>query len=230
MIDIQSLTPFMFTADNVQYKERQKNDEDAKGKKRKVTSSVRPASVLYHPKQRDPLFWCFYIVLEGMSQYEHIKTHCFAAEKAFKIGAVEKLRERADELKAHKMKRNDVEDALVNRPKITLAAFQALCLIYGVSFLYTKDSVYYEFLYGEGEPNVVVVEKGRPAFYTGNDASQYAANIRNGRWHIQDPAKPIRAVSAYTLGELREFCDKLNMEHDGLKKAQLYQMILEKIM
>jgi hypothetical protein len=227
MTSILSLTPFMFTADNVQYKDRQ---ADASEKIKKTRGAMQPATSLYHPKQRDALFWCFYIVLEGMAQYEQVKSRCFATEKAFKIAAVEKLRERADELKAHKLKRNDVEDALVNRPKITLAAFQALCLLYGVSFVYTKGSVYYEFAYGEGEPSVVVVEKGRPSLYTGNDAVQYAANIRKGRWHVEDPAKPIRAVSAYTLGELREFCDRLNLEHDGLKKAQLYQLIREKIM
>lgn len=227
MTDVHLLEPFMFTANNVQYKDAQTDEPEQRTAKR---VALRPAPTLYTPKQRDPLFWCFYIVLEGMPQYEQVKHRSFATEKAFKIAAVEKLRERADELKAHKLRRNDVEDALVNRPKLTLAAFQALCLLYGVSFVYTKDATYHEFAYGEGEPSVVVVEKGRPALYTGGDAVQYAATIRKGRWHIEDPAKPIRAVSAYTLGELREFCDRLNLEHDGLKKAELYQLIREKIM
>lgn len=227
MTNIEALTPFMFTADNVQYKERQTEEKDISRKKR---HPLRRTMTLYHPKQRDPLFWCFYIALEGLPQYDQLKSHCFAAEKAFKISAIEKMRKRADELKAHKLKRNDIEDALVNRPKITIAAFQALSLLYGVSFIYTKGSVYYEFAYGEGASNVVVVENGRPSLYMGNDVSQYAENIRKGRWHIENPEKPIRSVSAYTLSELREFCDRLNLEHDGLKKAQLYQMICEKIM
>lgn len=226
MNDIRPLTPFMFTADNVQYKEDHKDDSETC---RLRKAAKRQAPTLYVPKQRDPLFWCFYIVAEGKAQYEHVKTHPFAAEKAFKIASVERLRERADELKAHKLKRNDIEDALVNRPKLTLAAFQALCLLYGVSFVYTKGAVYYEFAYGEGTPNVVVVEKGRPALYTGGDVEQYVANLRKGRWHIEDPAKPIRAVSAYTVGELREFCERLSIDHEGHKKAQLYQLIREKI-
>lgn len=226
MIDIHLLEHFMFTAENVQYKD---TSRESVGKKQIKRNKLRTTSTLYTPKQRDPLFWCFYIALEGTSHYDQVKKRCFALEKEFKIAAVEKLRERAGELKAHKLKRNEIEDALVNRPKIDLAAFRALCLLYGVSFIYTREAVYYEFAYGTGGSNVVVIEKGRPSLYTGDDAEQYAANIRKGRWHIEDPSKPIRVVSAYTLSELRDFCDRLNLEHDGMKKAQLYQQIREKI-
>ena len=226
MIDINTLRPFMFTANNVQYKDTVKNKRD---NGRISKSAIRPTMKLYHPKQRDPLFWCFYIALEGMPHYEEVKSHSFVKEKEFKFSSVELLRTRIDELKSHKLKRYDIEDALVNRPKITIDAFQALCLLYRVSFIYTKGSIYYEFDYGDGDTNVVIVEKGQTRLYTGNDVAHYATNIRNGRWHIEDPAKPIRAISAYTLGELREFCDRLSLEHEGLKKAQLYQKIREKI-
>ena len=227
MIDIVPLTPFMFTANNVQYKDAEQSTIGNDNQKRRV---VRRVSTLYMPKQRDPLFWCFYIGLEGMEKYEQIKSHCFVTEKEVKISAVEKLRERADELKANKLKRNEVEDALVNRPKLTLSAFQALCFLYNVSFVYTNDSIYYEYAYGGESMNVVVLDKGRPSLYTGNDPEQYVENIRKGRWHIEDSAKPIRAISAYKLSDLRDFCDRLNLEHDGKKKAELYQLICEKIL
>ena len=224
MIDLSVVVPYMFTADKVQYKDEMETSKGVTSKK-----PLPRQTGLYVPKQRDPLFWCFYIVLHGITQYEQIARKSFVTEKEFKIESVAKVRERADELKAFKIKRNDVEDALVNRPKLSLNAMRALSLVYDVSILYTKSSVYYEFNHGAAANGVIVYEKGRPGVYLDKDVEQYKANIRKGRWYVEDPAKPIKAVSAYSAGDLRDICEQLSIEHDGLKKAEMYQQIREKI-
>jgi hypothetical protein len=223
---LETLKPYMFTVDKVQYKNPRVEDV-----RRNARQHTQSNSSVYIPKQRDPLFWCFYIVLHGMLQYQQVNNKHFVIEKEFKYASISLIRERADELKMHKLKKTEVEDALANKPKITLNALHALCIVYDVSLMYTKDAIYYEFSNGEGASEHLIVDNGtgRPGVYTSDDVKTYCANIRKGRWHITDASKPIRAISAYNVGTLREFCEKLNIDYEGLKKQDMYQKIREKI-
>jgi hypothetical protein len=109
-----------------------------------------PTSVKKHgakpfiPFQKDKLFWCFYIILNGYEAYEMNHSASFSLEKQIKIETVEKLKSIKEKLKELKLKRTELEDELVNKPMITLKGLYALCLVHDVSITYIYGRKYCE--------------------------------------------------------------------------------------
>ena len=40
---------------------------------------------IFYPFQKDKLFWCFYILVEGMNEYNLSKQHSFQIEREYKV-------------------------------------------------------------------------------------------------------------------------------------------------
>ena len=190
------------------------------------------------------MFWCFYIVLKGYTDYEINKTGFYAVEKAFKISTVEKLRSMKSEIKALKLKINEVEDELVNKEQITLKGLQVLCLVYNVSITYIFGKKYCEFLYGDAPlTGVAPLTLTEVAPLTGTISQNYrkensllydsTIDYKNTHWLIENVQKPLKAPSAYTLKELQEICVKLEITTTNdigksKNKKDLYEEILSK--
>ncbi len=71
---------------------------------------------MYKPKQKDSLFWCFYVLKNGFFNYEmEINNQYFVVEKNEKFKYIELLRKNKDILKIHKIKPfTELEDDLVD--------------------------------------------------------------------------------------------------------------------
>lgn len=193
--------------------------------------------------QKDKLFWCFYIFLKGFHEYEFINNTHFKVEKDFKISAVEKLNTVKDKLKLMKIKICDVENELSNKLVISTIGLQFLCLLHKINIMYIKNNTFYEII-GDCDKadddkyyNIILNENNNitmPAIYDDIDKiKSRMANYREKYWKIDNVQKPIKAVSAYTLDELKTICEKLNLDviKNGKKliKKDLYQSILTKI-
>lgn len=186
----------------------------------------------FTPVHKDKLFWCFYVLLNGFNEYELNKTGHYAVEKAFKIKTVEKLREMKSEIKALKLKINEVEDELVNKEQITLKGLHVLCLVYKVSITYIYGKKYCEFLYGDDIKGIISQHKQ----YKGTHSLLYEDlhDFKQTHWYIENPQKPLNAITAYTLKELQDICIKLEipLKNDLVKsktKKDLYEEILTKL-
>jgi hypothetical protein len=199
--------------------------------------ATRPGHKLFTPFIKgDKLFWCFYIILNGYDAYELNKCNAFAIEKQFKIQTVEKFKNIKNKLKEMKLKKTELEDELVNKPKITIKGLYAMCLIYNISITYIYDRKYIELDCG-GELDtdtgtdtgteasmkrgiIVQNEKKEDALRISdkNDAAaeaadaEYLAKIRAEYWLISNIQKPLKAPSAYTTKELQEICEKLEIK------------------
>ena len=182
----------------------------------------------FTPFQKDKMFWCFYVLLNGFAEYEMYKTGHYAIEKAFKISSVEKLRGMKSQIKELKIKINDVEEELVHKDKISVKGLQALCLIYKVSITYIYGKQYCEFLYNDsatGISGVIILNKNKETSLLYDES--ILMTLKNTHWYIENPQKPLKAPSAYTLAELQAICEKLGV---SLKYKQLnaQQQIVEK--
>ena len=184
----------------------------------------------FTPAHKDKLFWCFYVLLNGFSDYEFNKTGHYALEKSFKIKTVEKLREMKSEIKGLKLKISEVEDELVNKEQITLKGLQVLCLVYKVSITYIYDRKYCEFLYGDDIKGVIEKQSKGAHSLLYEDCE----NVKQTYWCIENVQKPLNAPTAYTLKELQDICIKLEipLKNDLGKnktKKDLYEDILTKL-
>ena len=205
----------------------------------------------FTPFQKDKLFWCFYVLLNGFTEYEMHHTGHYALEKAFKISSVEKLRTMKPEIKELKLKISEVEDELVNKEQISVKGLQVLCLIYKVSITYIYGKQYCEFFYaGTGTGTGIDTDTGKIGIIRRNEKKEHSLlyedtileTIKQTHWFIEQVQKPLKAPSAYTLKELQDICEKLEVslkykqenalgqitEKNKLKK-ELYEDILAKL-
>jgi hypothetical protein len=272
---INSLEEYMFTDENIKkihdlnFNQREthstdNNKNNNKNNKSKYSSNLETTqnntkTELFMPAQKDKLFWCFYIILHGFSDYELHHTDYFITEKNFKIGTIEKMRLMKPKLKELKIKMAEIEDELLNQPQITMKSLEVLCLVYEVSLLYVYGRMYSELLYNPQDltkikgiiitSNTSISNKEYSVRYMDTDKvtntvtdtntamtanETYMNTIRTTYWKIEHIQKPLKAPSAYAVKDLQEICKKLEIplvNELGKNKTKqiLYQEILSKI-
>jgi hypothetical protein len=206
----------------------------------------------FTPFQKDKLFWCFFIILKGYEEYEMNRSNAFSVEKQLKIETVEKLKGIKEKLKELKLKRTELEDELVNKQTITLKGLCALCLVHNVSITYVFGRKYCEINTSEAgtsgagasaagtsgaERKGIIVQnaKKEDSLKSTNGDEAYLTQVRAEYWLIENIQKPLKASSAYTLVELQDICQKLQLEtHTQVNekpkakpKTKLYEEILQ---
>jgi len=201
-----------------------------------ITVTAKP----FTPFQKDKLFWCFFIILKGHEEYEINHSNSFSLEKKIKIETVEKLKSIKEKLKELKLKRTELEDNLVNSNTISIKGLGALCLVHNISITYIYGRKYYEInKEAENEPGNkkgIIMENSLRWNDIEND-DDFMTNVRANYWLIENIQKPLKAPSAYTLKELQDICQKLQIsleinvnEKTKLKnKSKLYEEILAHI-
>ena len=108
------------------------------------------SSYLFHiTRDKDKLFWAFYIMVNGEDAYKYLKTK-FVTEKEIKISSVEKMRKLPNVFKQHKLNKVRIENELSGDVPLTLEGFYGLCIIYDISAIFMKMNCYCE-LYGLGD-------------------------------------------------------------------------------
>ena len=232
-----NMKEYMFTSENIlRFTQSTVLDTPPKSthQKQKIIKPNLPVSI-YYPHQKDELFWCFFIAFKGMNDYEINKNHSFTYEKEFKIASVEKLREKKDLLKPVKIKKNHVEDELVNKKKISLTTLQALCIIYEMSIIYVWGKKFCDFRYGDIPTCMIITDDyGKKIGLKENINETDIKNIREKYWYVENPLKPLRCISSYTIKELHQICEKLELKiidisGKKLNKKTLYENIGQKI-
>lgn len=180
----------------------------------------------FSPAQKDSLFWCFYIIHNGFTKYE-IEPASFIKEKEHKIKYVEYLREHKDALKEHKIKPIAViEDDLTNNDSIGLKTFIALCILEKLNIIVVNKNTYFELQCNpESQQTHVVHKQGFNRFKI--DLTPDLQSIRTTLFQILNIEKPLLSVSSYKLGELQDFCKRLQIVTELKKKQDLYNLLDE---
>jgi len=178
---------------------------------------------------QDTLFWCFFIILKGEQEYD--LNHSFKREKEFKIESIEKLRMIKSELKAVKLRLNELEDELLNEKKITIKSLIALCLLYKINIMYIWKNKYIEMINNADEKiNVIINEKNVNEIL--KDISIVKINYyRVNYWCIENISKPLKAIASYTRDELITIIEKLQIKDISAKKTkkEMYEKIIQNI-
>ena len=217
-----------------------KNDQHAQEK----------GSDMFFPKERDQLFWCYYILVNGFSAYEMLNTQRFTVEKNEKLKCVELIRLHRKHLTANKIRGIDtIENMLVHDHTIDVKAFIALCVVSNLNVLFVHRRKVYEVLLDVDnmEPdNVHVIHqydspRTRYGYETGTTISKMNEYLCRSPEDNTTPyyvkavslANPLRAISSYKVGELRDMVINLKIldnETAGKKtKPQMYQTIIQNL-
>ncbi len=190
---------------------------------------------LFFPKEKDSLFWCFYIMKNGETKYEMLENKSFVIEKKFKIDYVEKIRKEKQLVKMYKFATlTHIENQLANEQKIDLTTFLTLCVIEKLNVIYTHKKTYFELIMNDGEDIHIICRPNNyiKYGYEGNNNSKIEM-YRNTLFKVDTIDKPIKAITSYKVQELVDFCNKLGIEivnkdtNKNKSKKDLYESLIQ---
>ena len=201
------------------------------------TINVKIKDRFFFPKESDNLFWCYYIFANGYHNYEVIDTAKFTIEKDKKISCIDMIRQNKKQLTPFRIRglKDTVEDDLVNSKKISLKTFIALCIVSNMNLMYIHNRTYYEIKCDpDNKDKVFVIHQfDTPVLrygYEENISPEILEKYRTEKYCCHSFDNPLKAVSSYKVGELRDICSLLGIDSSMLEKKtkpQLYQIILE---
>jgi hypothetical protein len=210
-----------------------KNQKNEKQKKEK--SVVKEESPFFYPKEKDSLFWCYFIIKNGFASYEYPDVSSFVNEKNEKFKLIQTLRDCKQQLKTKKIKnlKEDVEDELANKERIGMKTFIALCIADNINVLYIHKRKCFEMVFDELSPIHVVHCEDNPTkyYYEIDPTKEKIEYYRTKLFNWESVEKPLKAITSYKVDELVELCNKLdlNKENEDLKKKtkkDLYNMLV----
>lgn len=240
---VDSLKKYMLTEERIDHylsysihNKINKKDVNCKTNLKCVKDVKKIANPFFIPRQNDTLFWCFYIIVNGLDKYENLNVINIVVEKTLKIEYVEKLRLKKDLLKIHKCGALlHLENSLVNEQKIDMKTFIALCILENINILFVKQNSYFE-LEMNSQLDVQIIHFFPEKHKFGLEENSFKAiEYRNSLYKITNVEKPIKAISSYKSEELIEIGNKLGLETkkiDGktMLKKDIYEKIIQKLL
>lgn len=212
-------------------------------KEEKPIPTLRPKKFV--PQKKDTLFWCFYIIINGFSQFEYPGNNSFENEKAEKFRLIEFLRkkENKDILKINKIGKikEDIEDDLATKERIGVKTFLALCYTHRLNVLFIHRRKCFQIHGGHPEEKYHIVHQYDPPYQnphglykyaydsdaTKEDQLQYLDPTQYHKWEVID--KVLKAISSYKVSDLKQLCILNKIDHEGKTKAEMYEIISKSI-
>jgi len=192
-----------------------------------VRLKEKKKETMYKPKQKDSLFWCFYILKNGYFNYEmEINNQYFVVEKNEKFKYIELLRKNKDILKIHKIKPlTELEDDLANKDKISIKTFVALCIFENINMLLVNNRKIYELLctdIDEKHP-IHIVHRNNKTYEHSielDTTNEIIQKYRDTYYKMNNFETTLKSMASYKLDELIELCKKFNINIEEYTDSQ----------
>ena len=221
---------------SIKYKSILNKEHNSKNKNNiTANSSIKLDNPYFIPKQNDTLFWCFYIMKNGDSQYEMLDNINIILEKKYKIEYIEKIRKEKQLIKTYKFATlTHIENQLANEKIIDLNTFLALCVFENLNILYVHKKMCYELLMNDTNQNHIIHRLDNPFKYAYEGISQEKAELyKSTLFKVDNIAKPVKSLSYYKVQDLIDFCNKLAIETINTEtgkaksKKDLYESLIQ---
>jgi len=199
----------------------------------------------FKPRQKDSLFWCFYILKYGFGKYEmEVGNQHFVIEKQEKFKYIEQMRstESKSLLKMYKIKPlTELEDDLANKPQISIKTFIALCVIEKINILLIDKRKVYECMCNDSGIINVIHKNSVPLEYSielKNDKNPEKMTDKIKEYNETYYKMPnfegaLKSVSSYKVDELLDISKKLDInlttEKKKLTKSDIYELIMSNL-
>ena len=250
-LDLEVLNSFMLSNENItkimdsdtffnrdSNNNREKNCEN-KATIKKIEQNSTSLNEFFIPKENDSLFWCYFIIKNGLSQYEMINNKNLVFEKQTKISYIDLIRKNKLTVKANKFDTiTNLENNLANENNISIKTILTLCAIENINVVYIYKNVYFELLNNDIDVIYVIREKDIKSKYNKKCGfetidSKILNDIRNTYYKVDNIDKPIKSMSAYKVGELADIASKLAIDiinkdtGKQMTKQNIYESIVQ---
>ena len=208
---------------------------------KKINKRDRPTV----PRKKDHLFWCFYIIVNGFSEYEYPGNNSFENEKREKFRLIEFLRKENNKAILKKYKiikvKEDIENDLANKERIGMKTFIALCYTHQLNILFIHRRKCFQIHGGHPEEIYHVVHQYDPPHQNSHGLYKYAydsdATIEE-KTKYRDPTifylwetidKPLKAISSYKVADLTQICRINHIDSKGKTKPEMYELLMDRM-
>jgi len=204
------------------------------------SSTIQPSiPSIYIPKEvNDTLFWCYYILKNGMHSFDMLQYKNIVVEKQQKIALVTTLRNNKHISKKLKLDTlGNLEGNLGNDTYLTLATFFTLCAIEQIPVMYVNKKCYFMVEEDTEMKEIHVIEKktyAKKVVYGFKTISiEQQSQIITSLYKLPSlHSNPLKSISSYTLEQLQMICNKLNIHDKNDKgksklKKELYDSIVQ---
>jgi hypothetical protein len=237
----ESLQHYMFTKNHImklfidEKTMKHVKKEEIENKETKIKIVIDNTFIV--PTDKDKLFWCYYILMNGVDNYSLLDTKKFVEEKKSKINLVEKLRLNKDILKKNKWKKNAIEADLVYSEEISTETFMCICAISNINVMILKNRCLYT-IEDMTCDDIQIIEHRSIGFGCNLlDKKEMDAKYNNyctSFWKTENIKKPLQSISSYKIASLHDICKKLklpikNIDGKKIKKKDLYESIKSNI-
>ena len=177
-------------------------------------------------------------MMHGAFNYEQLPNR-FTAEQDGKRDQVLLLRDKGKLLKQTagiKFSSSTIEGDIMSQ-RISLHAFQVLVRINSLNavFVNPQNRVYAEFISDavSDKPTYIIQRKDEnPKRVCMTQATEtQLASVRATHYRIENPQKPIKSASSYTVAELTEMCHQLKIQlKPKMKKQEMHDAISKQLL
>lgn len=206
----------------------------------------------FKPSPNDTLFWCIFYATQGAGEYSQIGSRYGNREILEKEQIVKKYGDRGTSLmqtnyKIFKQTNFKITNAqaqeilaefMVNSGNTTLLGLIGLVVHHNlrIYILDTTKKVYLKFFADNSEEDIIVLERtGSNKKYTKyqlrlNTIPNDIKEIEENMLCLEHFLKPLKAVSNYTIVELKDLADKMGLkfpEDKKMKKNEIYEKLTE---
>lgn len=194
----------------------------------------------YSPENTDSLFWCIYIGIYGMDEYNYsINEHSKNIEIKEKEKIMNHIKQNSNSLKTsvnHKMSNDDIQVMMSNIMTNPISSFQELVgyvYFYKINVFIVWNKMYMCFLHDKTKENISIENtffikktfKNKYEIHLTN-IEEKIENMRANFFKIETFKKPLKAVNYYKFTELKKIAFILDIEWDeNTKKKDLYDSI-----
>jgi hypothetical protein len=212
-----------------------------------ISRKVKDKNSIFIPYEQDKLFWCFYILKNGHSNYETLYSKNDVIARQIKIEYIDIIRKNKQIVKTYKFDTiSNIENNLANEKNLNVKTFLTLCAIENINVLFINKKTCYELFMNDTETVFIVSALNNNNNNNNGDSKSYlirygfettsinnAKNVADTLYKIDNIEKPIKAISSYKVSDLIEICDKLaidikNSQNSKTKtKKELYDSIIQ---
>jgi hypothetical protein len=212
---------------------QKQNTNNTNSKNKQPAKNVQTSNDrFFYPREKDSLFWCFYIMKNGLLNYQMIQHKNIVLEKNYKIEYIEKIRKEKHIIKNYKFASfTNIENNLVNDNKINISTFLTLCVVENINVMFIRRKTYYE-LFMNDSNDVYIVNLSENDKYGFELIQKNACDkIRDSFFRIDNIDKPLKSITYYKVNELIEICKKLLIDFNketgkNKSKSELYESII----
>ena len=195
---------------------------------------------IIEPKERDSLFWCIYIIINGYDEYIMVKRNYNVCELEWKQKLSQNISKEPFKLKnlnknfTKKSIQEIISDLNTSINKTNLNVLYAMCAYNNLNIIILDENKKNRIEILSDDKDIYLINQNTFNRYNVclnklND--EQLIKIRSSTYLIENNEKPIKSCSAYKVNDLIGILKKFDLynENEKNKKQDMYNMVLETI-